>query len=193
LGGRICRWILLFQEYDFEIVVKPGRMNKGPNHLSRLEHGEEPTSLEDTLSDAWLLSIRKVDDHFVKIVQFQSIGMTPGEYTIPQKKQLLVRTANFSLIARQLYKMGHDAIPRRCVMEAKQPLILAEAHEGMTGGHYAGRETTQKVLRAGLWWPTLHKDTKDYYRACDVCQRVGKSSIRDGMHLRNGILTSWDL
>ena len=23
LGARICRWILLFQEYDFEIVVKP--------------------------------------------------------------------------------------------------------------------------------------------------------------------------
>ena len=52
LGWRICRWILLFQEYDFEIVVKTGRMNKGPNHLSRLEHAEEPTSLEDTLSDA---------------------------------------------------------------------------------------------------------------------------------------------
>jgi hypothetical protein len=42
LGGRICRWLLLFQEYDFEIIVKLGRMNKGPDHLSRLEHGEEP-------------------------------------------------------------------------------------------------------------------------------------------------------
>jgi hypothetical protein len=49
-------------------VVKPGRMNKGPDHLSRLEHGEEPTSLEDTLSDAQLLAIRKVDDHFIEIV-----------------------------------------------------------------------------------------------------------------------------
>jgi hypothetical protein len=52
LGGIICRWLLLFQEYDFEIVVKLGRMNKVPEHLSRLEHGEEPTSLEDTLPDA---------------------------------------------------------------------------------------------------------------------------------------------
>jgi hypothetical protein len=52
LGGRICKWLLLFQEYDFEIVVKTGRMNKGLDHLSRLEHGEEPTSLEDTLLDA---------------------------------------------------------------------------------------------------------------------------------------------
>ena len=37
LGGMICRWLLLFQGYDFEIIVKPGRLNVGPNHLSRLE------------------------------------------------------------------------------------------------------------------------------------------------------------
>jgi hypothetical protein len=32
----------------------------------------------------------------------------------------------------------------------------------------------QKVIRVGLWWPTLQKDAKDYYRDCDVCQRAGK-------------------
>jgi transposase InsO family protein len=41
----------------------------------------------------------------------------------------------------------------------------------------------QKVLRAGLWWPTLHRDARDYYKAYDVCQRVGKPSIRDGIPL----------
>jgi hypothetical protein len=82
LGGRICIWLLLFQEYDFEIIVKLGRMNKGPDHLSRLEHGEELTSLEDALSDAKLLAIRNIDDHFTEIVQFLSIGMTTSEYTI---------------------------------------------------------------------------------------------------------------
>jgi hypothetical protein len=82
LGGRICIRILLFQEYDFEIILKPGRMNKGPNHLSRLEHGEDPTSLEDALSDEKLLAIRNIDDHFVEIVQFPSTRMAPSEYTI---------------------------------------------------------------------------------------------------------------
>jgi hypothetical protein len=125
LGGRICIWLLLFLEYDFDIVVKLGRMNKGPDHLLRLEHGEEPTSLEDTLPDAYLLAIRKVDGHFIEIVQFMSIGITPYEYTIIQKKQLVVGTAEFSLIARHLYKMGPDEILRRCVMEAERPLILA--------------------------------------------------------------------
>jgi hypothetical protein len=73
----------LFQECDFEIIVKPGRMNKGPDHLSSLEHGEEPIDLEDTLPDAQLLVIRNIDDHFVDIIQFLTTGIAPSEYTIP--------------------------------------------------------------------------------------------------------------
>jgi hypothetical protein len=68
-------------------------------------------------------------------------------------------------------------------METERPLILVATHEGITGGHYAGKETTQNFLRAGLWWPTLHRDAKDYTRACVVCQRVGKPSRRDEMPL----------
>jgi hypothetical protein len=133
LGGRICIWLLLFQVYDFEIIVKPWRMNKGPDHLSKLEHGEELTSLEDALPDAQLLANRKIDDHFAEIVQFLSIGMAPSEYIIPHKKQLVVCVASFSLIARHLYNKGLDEILRRCVMEVEIPLILTEAHEGIVG------------------------------------------------------------
>jgi hypothetical protein len=44
--------------------------------------------------------------------------------------------------------MGADIILRRCVLEHERPRILAEAHEGIAGGHYAGKATTQKVLHA---------------------------------------------
>ena len=64
LGGKICRWLLLFQEYDFEIIVKLGRLNAGLDRLYRIELGEEPISLEECLPDAQLFSIQIVDDHF---------------------------------------------------------------------------------------------------------------------------------
>jgi hypothetical protein len=41
LGGRIYRWLLLFQEFDFEEIVKPGKLNARPDHLSRVSNGEE--------------------------------------------------------------------------------------------------------------------------------------------------------
>ena len=40
LGGNICRWMLLFQEFDFEIIMNPGQVNALPNHLSHIEIGE---------------------------------------------------------------------------------------------------------------------------------------------------------
>jgi hypothetical protein len=65
---------------------------------------------------------------------------------------------------------------------------LAEDHEGIVGGivggHYAGKSTAQKVLRTGLWWPTVHKEAKEYFQNCDVCQRIGKPNKGDEMPLR---------
>jgi hypothetical protein len=61
-----------------------------------------------------------------------------------------VCAANFSLIVGHLYKMGPDEILRRCVTEAKRPLILAESHEGIAGGHSVGKATGQKVLRVAF-------------------------------------------
>lgn len=52
-------------------------------------------------------------------------------------------------------------ILHRYVPKHERQMILAEAHGGAAGGHYAGKATPHKILRDGLWWPTLHKDAKD--------------------------------
>jgi hypothetical protein len=49
LGGRIYRWLLLFQEFEFEVIFKPGKLNAGPDHLLRINNGEEPTNLEENI------------------------------------------------------------------------------------------------------------------------------------------------
>lgn len=50
----------------------------------------------------------------------------------------MVHVVDFSVIARHLCKMGNDEILRRYVLEFEQGQILAEAHGGAVGGHYAG-------------------------------------------------------
>ena len=47
LGGNICQWLLSFQEYDFEFIVKSGKLNPRPDHLLRIETREEPTNIKD--------------------------------------------------------------------------------------------------------------------------------------------------
>jgi len=79
--------------------------------------------------------------------------------------------------------MGLEEILQCYVPEFEQRNILVETHGGAEGGHYVGKATTYKILRTGLWWPTMHKDSKAYCRACDACQRIGRPSWRDELPL----------
>ena len=50
--------------------MKPGRLNVGPDHLSKIKMGEEPTNSEDRLHDPQLFRVDMVDDHYAPIIQF---------------------------------------------------------------------------------------------------------------------------
>ena len=95
LGGIICRWLLLFQEYEFEVVVKLGKLNVGPYHLSHILSGEDACNLDDNFLDAQLFVVNMVDDYFSDIVQFLSIGMAPSKMIVVQKKKLVVKAADY--------------------------------------------------------------------------------------------------
>ena len=49
-----------FQEFEFEVVVRPGKLNVGPDHLSCINTGEDPTGIDDDLLDAHLFRIEAV-------------------------------------------------------------------------------------------------------------------------------------
>jgi hypothetical protein len=95
LGGRICRWLLLFEEFDFEVIVKPGKLNARPDHPSRITNGEEPTNLEDNFPDAQLFSVQVADEYFSYIIQYLSTGTAPKEFNTAQKKNLVVKDADY--------------------------------------------------------------------------------------------------
>jgi hypothetical protein len=68
LWGRICTFLLSFQEFDFELVVNPGRLNVGPDHISSITNGDEPSNLEENLLDAQLFLVHIVDEYFTDII-----------------------------------------------------------------------------------------------------------------------------
>ena len=69
--------------------------------------------------------------------------MVPTNYTTQQKKNLVVKVADFMLIAVHLYKIGPDEILRRYVLEQERKCIIVEAHGELAGGHYAGKATVE--------------------------------------------------
>ena len=87
--------------------------------------------MEEGLRDAQLFAVRVVDDHCEDTIHFLTTGTTSKEYSVQQKKELVVCVVNFSIIASHLHKMGNDEILRRYVPEFERGHILAEAHRGL--------------------------------------------------------------
>jgi hypothetical protein len=50
-----------------------------------------------------------------------------------------VKEVDYQLIVGNLYKLGAYGILRHCVLEHERSIILEEAHDGIVGGHYAGK------------------------------------------------------
>ena len=53
---------------DFEIIVKPGCLNVGPDQLSHIDIGEETTNIGDGLPDVQLFQVDIADDHYASII-----------------------------------------------------------------------------------------------------------------------------
>ena len=65
--GRICRWLLLFQQFEFKVVVTPGKLNVDPYHLSQIDIGEEPIGVEYDLPDSHLFRIEAIPSELEEI------------------------------------------------------------------------------------------------------------------------------
>jgi hypothetical protein len=95
---------------------------------------------------------------------------------VPEKKKILtLKKTPFTLMNGYLYKLGIDNILWICALEHEREEIINEAHSSPVGGHFQADTTTIKILLAGLWWLTLHKDYWDKINKCDKCQWMGWS------------------
>ncbi len=88
----------------------------------------------------------------------------------------------------ELYKTGLDLIIRRCVQEDEIPEILKDFRDEPSGGHFSDRRTTYKILHLGYYWASIFRDTKEYVKRCDSCQRMGKHVPLDEIPLQPLVL-----
>ena len=173
--GRLARWMLLLQEFDYKIIHKLGRNHFGVDFLSRATPEGETTDIQSNLPDAELFHI-ELDTEGAEIASYLQTGELPIGWIMRQKKALMLRARNYTWVANTLYRLGRDGVLRRCVRLTEREELMKEAHEGDAGGH---KTTARNKLQAGYWWDTMFKDSQEWAKSCDVCQRSGKPLASD--------------
>ena len=81
LSGRIARWVLLLQEFNFTIQVRFGKSHANADHLSRInqETGSEPVN--DEFPNAALFSVDIIPLEYADIIHYLSTQQFPSDYT----------------------------------------------------------------------------------------------------------------
>ncbi|KAH9727219.1 hypothetical protein KPL70_008579 [Citrus sinensis] len=112
-------------------------------------------------------------------------GLLPPELKFQEKKKFLHDVKSYQWNDPHLYKLCSDQIIRRFVVEGEIPHILESCHAAAYGGHFSGHRIAAKVLQSGYYWPTIFKDTYEFIKYCDRCQRTGNITRRHEMPLTN--------
>jgi hypothetical protein len=149
-------WTAKLLGYDFEIVYKQGRLNKGADALSRIhEAGENCAMYSQTewLQGEQLKAEIQTDEKLQKIITDlqQNFDKWPG------------------------YEYKHEVLTYegRLVLSSQSPLIpvlLEEFYSTPQGGH-SGFYKTYRRLAANVYWIGMKSSIQEFVRRCDICQR----------------------
>lgn len=185
---RLIRWVLLLQEFDLEIIDRRGKDNGVADHLSRLEGGVDiPPPIQEEFPDEKLLAISTKENvpWYGDLANYKAAGVVPHGLSFQQSRKFLSDAKFYFWDEPHLFRNCADGVIRRCVPESEVGKILWHCHGSNYGGHFSGQRTAHKVLQSGFYWPTIYKDSFEFAKTCDRCQRTGNISGRNQMPLQN--------
>ncbi|XP_023746717.1 uncharacterized protein LOC111894856 [Lactuca sativa] len=162
----------------FTIKQIPRSENKRANALSKLA-----STCFNHLSKNVLVEVlreRSIDEQQVNILtpagptwmtplwEYLQRGVLPDDHD--EARKIRIKAPSYAMVNGELYKKGFTSPWLKCVDQAKGGEILQEAHSGQVGAHEGAKALTGKVLRMGVYWPTIQQDAIEVTRKCGECQ-----------------------
>ncbi|KAL0462983.1 UNVERIFIED_CONTAM: hypothetical protein Slati_0185900 [Sesamum latifolium] len=71
----------------------------------------------------------------------------------------------------KLYRRSAEGPLLKCLSPEKAHYVLREIHEGSCSNHSGVWSLAEKVIRQGYFWPTLVKNTMEFTKKCESCQK----------------------
>ena len=186
-SGRLARWSLRLQDFDFTIVHKPGERNKVPDALSRnpLPTADPPMDLLPEHAVIGGLDLRMLppvmlaDRSHVRQLQLQDPTTGPLLHSLENSDSLDGDCSSQQHVVQDGLLYFHDP-KTRCglhpfkqlklyVPDSMRGCLLEHYHDHPTAGHLGVTKTLAR-LRLRFFWPKMASDVKTYVISCSVCQ-----------------------
>lgn len=164
--GRLARWALRLQPYDFELIHRKGKEHVVPDFLSRSVLLPASIAAVD-LSEASLVDLSSTSDKWYHRVIAQMEGQ-PHKFP------------NWRVDKGRLYKFvksTHPELPdhssswKIVVPKDKRSAILRRCHDHPASGHVGIFKTYWRVAEH-YYWPKMRADVIRYVKSCTICQQT---------------------
>lgn len=154
-SGRLARWAVRLQQYDFEIVHRKGKDHVVPDTLSRSVVPIDAVNeiVTPPVQDKWYLRMLK------------KIREKPLKYPAwrVQNDKL------FKYVKQTTRSRFSDADHWKIVVPKEQrKQVMIEAHDIPTSGHLGIYKTYHRIVEK-YYWPKLKNDVTHYVNHCSVC------------------------
>lgn len=170
-NGRLGRWALLLQEYDFNVTYKSGRAHRDADALSRCP-------LPSTVSnDTTVLDLAVLTPMSFAASQRQDptcrlyLNHLEGRHLL-QDRKLLKQVRHYWCENGILYRKNYAPVGDRWLIVVPPSLraeVLRSLHDDPTAGH-SGIFKTYSRARQRFYWPGMYRTIARYVRSCVPCQ-----------------------
>lgn len=153
--GRLARWSLRLQAYDFTLVHRKGKFHVVPDALSRSISAIN-ASRDFSTTDEWYLKYKKLA--LEKPQEYDRFKIQNGLlYFNPSPEDEECELSS--------------CLWRLCIPRELRKTIVKENHDEDSSYH-GGRYKTMAKVRASYYWPGMTQDIAKYVRECEVCKLI---------------------
>lgn len=172
-SGRLARWSLQLQSFDFEIIHRKGKSHVVPDALSR--------------AIAYVdVSENDYDDWYRNLLG--KINSNPQKYP-----KWCIREGKIYKLVNTTFSLNEDHDWKLVVPKSLRKSVFFENHDAPSSGHL-GYFKTKKRIALWYYWPKMDCDIARYVQQCVVCKaQKPEQKLPQGVMHKRIISRPWEV
>ncbi|XP_074299868.1 uncharacterized protein LOC141631042 [Silene latifolia] len=114
--------------------------------------------------------------------------------TLPEDRKeaqsFRIKAFRYILIDNILFRKSLAGPCLRCLNKEEAETVMHDVHGGECGKHAGGRSLSNKILRQGYFWPTMHTGAVNHAKRCESCQKADPA-IHQPAEPMHPIISPW--
>jgi len=179
-NSRLMRWSLFLQQFNFEIIYRPGKKHTNADVMSRLPQQDEVAVITELSANTDVATMRQLQQEeplFRAIMDKVRNVPISHALTRVQKQFVTARWPQFRIKDDLLYHMGPQGQLRLALPEDGRKKIFIELHSALFGAHLGYEKTLSRIAKF-YYWPNMTDNILSWCNECVACATRKQPKIK---------------